>query len=410
MRGGASGILRVMPSSTLKPRSRSPRAAAVLAIFAALALVGLVFFAIWTVWSNAQLEHDRTRLQSLENARLAVAELRARFRQPSVLDAIPESARFNWRGGRLVVPPEVRWLRPPERVSREDLDVLVQQRLLRGDAAAAILRDIRDEIVLPRAHRDWLRAHGAWEAHRASQRVERDRLLAKLDEAQGASVPVSALLLHAQVSGRLPSWAEARLPALPREEAGFVFERLDEVARTAPRIARSLPAMRERHATLRARRALLLDIDAHLRARPRPQRGAAVFEALGARALVLHVVDADAAASAKAQASGGLLDLPALRATVRALQKETATTLQLFRQGSQNASSLRRMRRLKASQCSKEAFTSRRRKSGSKTTARAPGHSRSRRSRSRSSPLSASVSTYVPCAAKRRPRARAASF
>jgi len=259
----------------------------------------------------------RARAAARRDAEREAGAVREALLSPDVLARVPEAARFELAGGRVVVPAELGGLDPQAGDPTAGLDVVAAERLRRAVAAptlAAMLAEtekLGEDAAVPRPTQAWLAAAVAWRAHRDGDVEMRDRLLASPLLARvdppAALASASALLLQATREPAMPASAVEVVKLLPAAHARALCARLAGLGLdVAPLAAVAVDAAR--------RRAVLRRADA-LAAR-----------LAGATAPIARAEDGDLLLYAPEVARGALLDPAQAHSLATALLPPGATS------------------------------------------------------------------------------------
>ncbi len=177
---------------------------------------GLLTFGLLSLKRTAEDARATAQVEARAAAEALAGQLRQALEDPTILDRVPPDETFSWDPeGRLVIPPEVGWLRtpPPEpdillsEAARKALRRAESSEFVEGDRPAAIegLVAAAEALSAP-DDKAFLLLRAAWCAQRGDLAAKRDLLL---DQISGETLTApwlrhSALILRAIRVGALP--------------------------------------------------------------------------------------------------------------------------------------------------------------------------------------------------------------
>ncbi len=231
---------------------------------------GLLAFGLLSLERTAEDARATAQVEARAAAEALAGQLRQALKDPTVLERGAPEEVFTWNGeGRLVVPPEVGWLRtpPPEpdillsRTAEQALHEAESREFVEGDRPAAIqgLLSAADTVSAP-DEKAFLLLRGAWCAERGGLAKERDRLLDRIpgETLTEPTLRRSALLLQSVRKGTLPKDALKDLPRWSPDAAHAFLARMAAhgVDELTP-LRRELEQVEDRRRRLRAADAVL---------------------------------------------------------------------------------------------------------------------------------------------------------
>ncbi|HGY91090.1 MAG TPA: HAMP domain-containing histidine kinase [Planctomycetes bacterium] len=199
---------------------------------------GLLAFGLLSLRRTAEDARASALMEARAAAEALAGQLRQALKDPAILEQAGPEEVFAWDAeGRLVLPPEVGWLRapPPEpdillsRTARRALRQAEDREFIEGDRPAALQGLVAAvEAVSSPDERSFLLLRAAWCAERGGLTKERDRLLDRIptETLTEPTLHRSALLLQALRRQRLPESAVVDLPRWPPDTAHAFLARM----------------------------------------------------------------------------------------------------------------------------------------------------------------------------------------